>query len=167
MLEISPALERDMAKAAAGKIEAPPIENFLSDATLASVEEATRRAAEPVHAEDLCPISRAEASRRTTFDGEHLPGMPAVRRVVPAPFRRERVTGGRHGKTWQPVRADQVACGDMTELVGVVASAEQVVRREDIAGVADVAVGADVVLTGIGGVMVTVDAAASVRVFRS
>jgi hypothetical protein len=166
ILEIPDSLGRDLDKAAAGKIPAPPIEAFMSDSALEQAEKAARAAAEPVHAEDLKPVSAAEAAARTTFGGEHLPSLPSARRVIPAPFRRERVTGGRHGKTWQPVRADQVVPGDMTELVGKVAAAEPVLRREAVAGVPDVATGTGIVLTGIGGVTETVDAARQVRVFR-
>lgn len=167
MLEIPRSLERDMEKAAAGKIPAPPVEHFMSDAALQSAEDATRAAAEPVHAGDLKPISAAEAARRTTISGDTLPAMPATRRVIPAPFRRQRVTGGRHGKTWQSVPADEVVKGDMTECVGVVGDVASVIRRETVAGRAGVATGTDVVLTGIGGVAVAVDAASRVRVFRA
>jgi hypothetical protein len=167
MLEISPALERDMEKAAQGKIEAPPIEAFMSDAALQAAEDATRAASAPVHAEDLRPISAAEAASRRTFNGQTLPSLPAPRRVIPAPFRRPRISGGRHGKTWQSVPADEVVPGDMTELVGMVGTVRSMIRREDIAGVAGVATGTDIMLTGIGGVKVTVDVATRVRVFRS
>jgi hypothetical protein len=87
--------------------------------------------------------------------------------VIPAPFRRPRISGGRHGKTWQSVPADEVVPGDMTELVGMVGTVRSMIRREDIAGVAGVATGTDIMLTGIGGVKVTVDVATRVRVFRS
>jgi hypothetical protein len=166
MLEISPALDRDLDKAAAGKIPPPPIEAFMSDAALVQAERDTRAASEPVHAEDLRPISRAEAARRTTFDGEHLPGLPATRRVIPPPFRRDRIDVDHHGKTWRSIPADEVSSGDMTELVGKVTGIVSVLRRETIAGRAGVAVGTDIILTGAGGVTATVDVAAPVRVFR-
>lgn len=166
MLEIPASLSRDLDKAAAGKIPAPPIEAFMSDAALEQAERSTRASTEPVHAEDLRPISRAEAARRTTFDGEHLPGVPATRRVIPPPFRRPSARGGQHGKVWQSVRADHVHQDDMTECVGKVASAVSRLHREEVAGVPDVAAWVEVVLTGVGGVTVTVNAAAPVRVFR-
>lgn len=167
MLELSPGLTRDLDRAAAGKIPPPPIEAFMSDAALTEAERATAASRAPVHAEDLRPISRAEAARRTTFDGQSLPRAPATRRVIPAPFRRPSARGGGHGKTWQSVPAEQVNAGDMTELVGKVSLAQSVLRRDTISGHRDVAVGTDVVLTGIGGVTETVDAASQVRVFRS
>ena len=166
MLEISPALDRDLEKAAAGKIPPPPMEAFMSDAALQQAENATRAASQPLHAEDLRAISPAEAARRTTFDGEHLINAPARRRVIPEPFRRPGARGGQHGKTWQDVPADEVTYGDMTELVGKVAGVQSVLRRETVAGREDVATGTDVILTGIGGVTAVVDAAARVRVFR-
>lgn len=166
MLEISPALDRDLEKAAAGKIPPPPMEAFMSDAALQQAEDATRAASQPVHAEDLRPISRAEAASRTTFAGEHLPGLPATRRVIPPPFRRDRIAVDHHGKTWQSIPADEVTSGDMTELVGKVTGVQSVLRRETVAGHEDVAVGTDIILTGAGGVTAVVDAAARVRVFR-
>jgi hypothetical protein len=166
MLELSPGLTRDLDRAAAGKIPAPPIEAFMSDAALTEAERQTSAASAPVHAEDLRPISRAEAATRTTFDGQVLPRMPARRRVIPAPFRRPSARGGGHGKTWQSARADQVNAGDMTELVGKVAEVVSGLRRETIAGRENVATGTDIILTGAGGVTATVDAASQVRVFR-
>lgn len=120
MLEISPALERDMDKAAAGKIPAPPLEAFMSDAALQEAQDATDRAAAPVHAEDLTPISPAEAAARRTQHGESLPSMPVMRKVIPPPFRRPSVTGGSHGKRWQPVRASQVRKDDIITDLGLV-----------------------------------------------
>ena len=166
MLELSPALTRDLDRAAAGEIPPPPIEAFMSDAALTEAERATAAASAPVHAEDLRPISRAEAARRTTFGGQVLPRMPARRRVIPAPFRRPSARGGGHGKTWQSVPAEQVTAGDMTELVGKVAALTVLLRRETVAGHEGVAVGTDVVLLGVGGVSATVSATAQVRVFR-
>lgn len=166
MLTIPDSLGRDIDKAAAGKIPAPPIEAFMSDAALEQAARNTAAAAAPVHAEDLRPISSAEAAARTTFGGERLPPIPATRRVIPPPFRRDRIAVDHHGKTWQPVPADQVVPGDMTELVGKVTGVMSVLRRETVAGVPGVAVGTDIILTGAGGVTATVDAASQVRVFR-
>ena len=90
MLSIPDSLGRDLDKAAAGKIPAPPIEAFMSDAALEQVARNTAASGAPVHAEDLRPISAAEAAARTTFDGERLPSLPATRRVIPPPFRRDR-----------------------------------------------------------------------------
>jgi hypothetical protein len=166
VLEIPDSLGRDLDKAAAGKIPAPPIEAFMSDGALQAAEDATRASSAPVHAGDLTPVSAAEAARMATFDGQSLPRVTR-RRVIPAPYRRPRISGGRHGKTWQSVPADEVVPGDMTELAGKVADVRSVVRREEIAGRKDVAVGTDIIITGIGGVSAAVDVAARVRVFRS
>jgi hypothetical protein len=166
MLSIPDSLGRDLDKAATGKIPPPPIEAFMSDAALEQAERQTAAAAAPVHAEDLRPISRAEAATRTTFGGEHLPSLPATRRVIPPPFQRKRAAGGSHGKTWREIPAEQVICGDMTELVGKVKEMRSVLRRETVAGHQGVAVASEIVLTGTGGVTVTVPAASQVAVFR-
>ena len=165
-LEIPQSLANDLDKAAAGKIAPPPIEAFMSDAALEQIERNTAAAAEPVHAEDLRPISRAEAARRTTFDGAHLPSLPAPRRVIPAPFARARVTGGSHGKSWQNLRADQVRPGDIIPDIGKVTGAHEVIRRETVAGVAGVASRVEWVITGAGGVVRCYPPEARLRVFR-
>lgn len=167
VLQIPDSLGRDLDKAAAGKIAPPPIEAFMSDAALQSAEDATRAASEPVHAEDLKPISKAEAARRTTFSGEALPALPATRRVIPAPFQRPSVCGGTHGKTWQRVPARQVAEGDIVPDVGLVADVEERLLRETVAGIAEVAVGSEIVVTGAGGAVKAFRPAAQVRVFRT
>ena len=168
MVQLTPALERDLDKAAAGKIGPPPIEAFMSDSALQAAEDATRAASAPVHAEDLRPISKAEAARRTTFGGEILPSMPAPRRVIPAPFRRPTATGGAHGKSWhESVRADDLGVGDIIPDLGRVIRLREVIRREDIGGVQGVAAGTDVEVTGAGGLVRTFDAAVRLRVFRS
>lgn len=135
VLEIPESLGRDVDKAREGKIPAPPIEAFLSPGALEQAEKMT--SAEPVHAEDLVPISKAEAARRTTFDGEHLPAVPTTRRVIPPPFRRQRISIDHHGKTWQSVRADQVLEGDIVPDLGRVAEVAEAVlyspRRDFLA----------------------------------
>jgi hypothetical protein len=168
ILQIPDSLGRDLDKAAAGKIAPPPIEAFMSDAALEQAEKNTRAASEPVHAEDLKPISQAEAAVRTTFGGAVLPSLPAPRRVIPAPFQRPSVRGGSHGKSWhENVRADQVRAGDIIPDVGRVTRVDEYVTRETVAGVGDVATGVEVALTGAGGVVRVFDCAAPVRVFRS
>lgn len=156
----------------------PPIEAFLPDHVLQETQDATASA---VHAEALRPISKAEAARRTTFDGKTLPNLPSTRRVIPAPYRRDRVVGGSHGKTWGYVRADQVLAGDIIPEFGLVAEAGAKVRYRplhELLDVADwksvsaaklkepVAVGSTVVLTNPQGVTRNLDAGTQVRVFR-
>lgn len=166
ILEIPDSLGRDLDKAAAGKIPAPPIEAFMSDSALQASQDATTAASEPVHAEDLRPVSAAEAARRSTFDGQSLP-RTTRRRVIPAPFRRPRAVGGSHGKTWQSVRADQVVSGDIIPGIGLVMDVREVIRRETVAGVAGVATRVEWRVTGAGGVTKAFRPAEQVRVFRS
>lgn len=166
MLEISPALERDLDKAAQGKIPAPPIEAFMSDAALQEAQDATDAASAPVHAEDLTPISPVEAAARRTQHGESLPSMPTMRKVIPAPFRRPSVTGGSHGKRWQLVRAGQVARGDIIPDLGLVTGTEERVIRESVAGVGEVPVRTEIAVTGAGGLTRQFRLDAQVRVFR-
>lgn len=126
ILTIPESLGRDVDKAREGKLKSSlPVESFLSDNALRQIEDQTRKAATPVHAENLRPISSAEAQRRTTFDGETLPNMPATRRVIPPPFKRPRIELGHHGKEWTVLRAAQVQAGDLVPDIGLVTSVEE------------------------------------------
>jgi hypothetical protein len=165
ILEISDALGRDVDRYNAGSGPAPPMEAFISDAALEEVARNTSAAA-TVREQDMVPITKAEAARRTTFDGEHLPRVPSTRRVLPAPFRRERVSLDRHGRAWTTCRADKVEKGDVVPDVGRVESTEQVLRYETVAGVPDVAVGMKTILTGVAGNRVAFDPGFTVRAFR-
>jgi hypothetical protein len=170
ILEIPDSLGRDVDRYREGKLKnALPVEAFMSDAALSQVEQQTRAASAPVHAEDLVPITKAEAASRVTFDGEHLPRAPATRRVIPAPFRRPRFDLDRHGRTWGNCRADAVKTGDMVAVDGTafrVAGVETVIRYEMVAGIPDVATGMKVIITGIAGNQVVFEPGSSVRAFR-
>lgn len=170
ILEIPESLGRDVDAFYAGKRPAPPVEAFMSDAALEQVSRQTAEAAAPVHAEDLTPITKAEATARTTFDGEHLPKMPATRRVIPPPFQRPRFDLDRHGRDWTTCRVDDVKKDDMVAIGGqafrVACDAELVIRYETIAGIPDVAVGMKVIITGIAGNRVPFDPGSNVRAFR-
>ena len=166
VIEISDSLGRDVDKFREGRGEAPPMEAFMSDASLEQAERQTAAAAAPVHAEDLVPISRAEAARRTTFDGQTLPNMPTTRRVIPPPFRRPSISIAHHGRSWQPCRAEHVEVGDTVPDLGRVTSRQIVTRYETVAGIPDVAAGLKVILTGAGGIERSFDPAEQVRAHR-
>ena len=173
ILEIPDSLGRDVDAYRAGKLkDAPPVEAFMSDAALEQAAAQTAAASAPVHAEDLVPISKAEAARRTTFDGEHLPKMPAPRIVIPEPFRRPAVNlvsveGPTHGREWTSCPAENVLKDDVVVDVGRIACKPEIFTRyEAVAGVPDVAVGVKVKLTGIAGNQVVLDHGTRVRAFR-
>lgn len=167
ILEISDALGRDVDRAREGKIAPPPIEAFMSDAALGQVEAQTAAAAAPLHAEDLVPITKEEGARRTRFNGETLPSLPATRRVLPPPFRRQRIDISHHGREWTTCPAEAVKEGDMVVDVGRVAKdAETEIVRDTIAGVQGVAVGMKVILTGISGTRLAYEPGQPVRAFR-
>jgi hypothetical protein len=166
ILEIPDSLGRDVDRARAGTLKGSlPVEAFMSEAALNEVAANTAKNA-TVRQEDLVPITKAEAARRTTFDGEHLPRVPATRRVLPAPFRRERVSLDRHGRAWQACRADAVQPGDVVPEVGRVREVDTDIRYETVAGVPDVATGMKVILVGIDGSRTAFDPAQQVRAFR-
>ncbi len=152
ILEIPDSLGRDVDAYRAGKLkQAPDVEAFMPDAVKEQVAANTAKAA-PIHAEDLTPISGAEAGRRRTFNGETLPSMPATRRVVPAPFRRPSIHIEHHGRSWQSCRAGDVEPGDAVPDIGLVVAVRTEVTRETVAGVPDVATGMKTTLTGAGGI---------------
>ena len=166
ILEIPDSLGRDVDKARAGTLKGElPVEAFMSEQALNEVAQRTAANA-TVRQEDLVPITKAEAARRTTFDGEHLPRVPATRRVLPAPFRRERVSLDRHGRAWQSCRADAVQAGDVVPEVGRVAGIDTDIRYETVAGIPDVATGMKVILVGIDGSRTAFNPAQQVRAFR-
>jgi hypothetical protein len=165
MIEISDALARDVDRFHAGDGPAPPIEAFMSEDSLEQVARQTAGTG-TVRQEDMVPITPAEAARRTTFDGEHLPRVPRMSRVLPAPFRRERVDLTRHGRAWTECRADEVAKDDVVPDVGRIAAVEPVLRYETVAGIPDVAVGMKVILVGVAGNRVAFNPGDSLRAFR-
>jgi hypothetical protein len=167
VITIPDSLGRDVDKAREGKIAPPPMEAFMSDAALEQVEQQTAAAAAPLHAEDLVPITRQEGARRTTFDGETLPNLPATRRVLPPPFRRPQISIDHHGREWASCPVEAVKAGDMVIDVGRVAcDPEEEVQRDTVAGVSGVAIGMKVILTGISGNRLAYEPGSSVRAFR-
>lgn len=166
IITIPDSLGRDVDRYREGKGEAPPMEAFMSDASLEQVERQTAAADTPVHAEDLTPISAAEATERTTIRGDTLPRMPATRRVIPAPFRRPSIHVSHHGRTWQPCKAEDVELGDTVPDVGLVTGRQIVRRYETVAGVPDVLVGMKLILTGAGGIERAFDLTEPVRAHR-
>lgn len=162
-LPISDAMARDLDS---GRADHRSLDDFLPDSALQAIKDQNDAQA-TVHGENLVPISRAEAARRTTFDGEHLPtGIPKTRRVIPAPYRRDRVVGGKHGKKWQELPAGQVRRGDILFGQGVVTRTDTEVRHETVEGVEDVATGVDALIwSGLDNFTV-IDSRAVVRVFR-
>lgn len=157
VLEIPTSLGRDVDRAREGKAPAPPMEAFFSDAALESMVPDKG----PVRAEALTPISPADAARRSTFDGSTLPKHPVTRRVIPAPYRRDSIRAGRHGKTWQEALADTIRPGNMVPDVGMVIAVDQQIRRED-----GIPVGMELVLIGAGGCELVLDPGDRVKVFR-
>lgn len=120
-LQISDALGRDIDS---GKAANRDFADFLPDQVAQEIYDASRPG--PVRAENLVPISKAEARRRTTFDGESMPRFPATRRVIPAPYQRDRVVGGSHGKSWTTVIAGAVKVGDIITDIGLVTERREV-----------------------------------------
>jgi hypothetical protein len=168
IIEIPDSLGRDVDKARAGKLkDALPIEAFMSEESIAQVTAQTALASAPVHAEDLRPISAAEAAQRSTFNGSTLPGHPVPRRVIPEPFRRPRISIDHHGRDWTSCPVEKIEKDDMVVDIGRIAcDAETVTRYETVAGIPDVAVSVKVILTGIAGNRVPFSPGTRVRAFR-
>jgi hypothetical protein len=168
-------------------------------AALKDAREADR--SRPLHSETLRPITRAYANTimtgnpQGTLSRGTLPRAPSTRRVIPPPFRRERISirvPGEPQPQWRNVRAGDVQAGWIVPGVGRVvsvlrttrhaAAADQVpVFREELQvqgytgedaahlqgmyGHTRVAVGIDITLTGPEGASVTVDTMAEVQAF--
>jgi hypothetical protein len=54
-----------------------------------------------------------------------MPKFPATRRVIPAPFQRDRVIGGKHGKEWRVLQAQQIQPRDIIPDLGLVTLVEE------------------------------------------
>jgi hypothetical protein len=159
-LPITDAMARDLDN---GKADNRPIEDFMPDDVLQQMKDAQ---GPTVRAQDLLPISKAEAARRTAFDGESLPHAPATKRVIPAPFRRDRISGGKHGKSWREMAAESVEVGDIIPDVGLVRAVHKRIRYEGEGKLGPIAAGLDVFVTGGDGRTHRSDARDTVRVFR-
>lgn len=180
-LPISDAMGRDIDKGlAAGR----DVADFLPDSVAQEMYDMSHPA--PVHAENLVPISAAQAAEMRRIDpaSGSLPKFPATRRVIPAPYKRDRVVGGDHGKAWTLVTADKVRKGDIIlPDVGMVVSVQERVVYENLDLFAPgesgpqhlgnwkpddkVATRREYVVTGAGGNVVTYPSHAEVQVFRS
>lgn len=119
-LHISDAMGRDIDR---GLAKDRDITDFLPDHVNQALWDAQHPG--PVHAENLVPISKEEARKRTTFNGDEMPRFPATRRVIPAPFKRDRITGGSHGKAWTTIVAAGIVTGDIIPEIGLVTDAEE------------------------------------------
>lgn len=174
-LPISDAMGRDIDK---GIANGRDIADFLPDAVAQEMLDMSRPG--PVHAENLIPISPDHAREMRTQKGDTLPKMPATRRVIPAPYRRDRITGGRHGKSWQEVPPSAIQPGDIITDIGLVVIVGTAIRYESVADNVPegtelamwrpedkVAMSMDVVVTGAGGRAISYRAnGPDVRVFR-
>lgn len=168
IIEIPDSLGRDVDKAREGKLKhALPVEAFMSEESIAQVAQQSAAAAAPVHAEDLRMITKAEAARRSTFNGQTLPGHPVPRRVIPEPFRRPSINIDHHGRDWTTCAVEKVKEGDVVVDVGRIGrDPETEIVRGTVAGVAGVATGMKVILTGISGNRVVFAPGTIVRAFR-
>lgn len=186
-LHISDAMGRDIDK---GLAKDRDITDFLPDHVNQALWDAQHPG--PVHAENLVPISKEEARRRTTFNGEEMPRFPATRRVIPAPFKRDRITGGSHGKAWTTIAAAGIVAGDIIPEVGLVTDREERIVYTTRTAVSEglpwqsavialpgntlpvppeqaaemVALGVVIVVLGAGGNARTYDPGAEVKAFR-
>ncbi len=176
-LPISDAMGRDLDN---GRADNKALDDFIPDTVLQEMKD-RQDAQTTVRAQDLIPISKADAARRTTFGGETMPSLPKSRRVIPAPYRRDRVVGGKHGKSWHEMAAAGVEPGDIIPDVGLVQAVSTEVRHgalwaqhiHEDAGTVDgcpgcfaPAEGLDVIVYGGDGQPSRYDSKVILRVFR-
>jgi hypothetical protein len=156
---------------------------------------------QPLRGETLRPTTRAHANTLMTGNPQGtlqrgaIPRAPATRRVIPPPFRRERISirvPGEPQSQWRTVRAGDVQAGWIVPGVGRVVSVlrttrhaaaadkvpvfreelqvqgytgEDAARLQGMYGHTRVAVGIDITLTGPEGASITVDTMAEVQAF--
>jgi hypothetical protein len=97
-----------------------PLEALVSDKALEGFAAHVAKQAEPVHAEDLIPVSRNDPriAGPSFGNGSTLPNVPKMRRVIPAPFQRPSIHIDHHGKTWQRKLVTALKAGDIVPDVG-------------------------------------------------
>jgi hypothetical protein len=166
IIEIPDSLGRDVDRWKEGKGEAPPIDAFMSDASLDQVAAQTAQVARAVPAESLTPITHAQAASLTRFDGDTMPLIPRTQRVIPPAFRRPSIEISHHGRAWERVNAEDVARGDTVPGVGLVVKAETVRRLQPVDGWGGVVESMKVILTGKSGTSVAFDLGEQVQAHR-
>lgn len=181
-LNIPDSLGRDIDS---GKAANRDITDFLPDSMSQQLLDMSSPG--PVHAENLIPISAQQGAGLRTIDpaSGSLPKMPATRRVIPAPYKRDRAVGGSHGKAWMLTTAEKIAPGDIVTDVGLITRVisqvchdeEQQAKAEHIHLTRDIregcpacfppATGMEYEVTGAGGKILVYAAGTEVKVFRS
>jgi hypothetical protein len=152
------------------------------------IEERQKRAREPVRMEGLKPLP--DAMRAGVPGHGVIPGgpgaldaAPGMRRTIPAPYQRPRISIDHHGKTWGYARADTVSPGDIVVDFGKIEEAYERVVHKNLDELVDgdikydwatppyitgdqVAVGTDWVMVNIAGEVKVTDPDEQLRVFR-
>lgn len=132
------------------------------------LDERAKRQAEPVRMEGLKPLpaTMPRPSPGQIPSGPDALGLvPSVRRSIPAPYKRDRISAGRHGKTWGYLAADQVRVGDIVVDFGRVDSRGFKEYRDKVAG-HDVLVRQTVLVMNPLGELREFDLDEQLRVFR-
>jgi hypothetical protein len=153
-----------------------PIEAVLAKQDVDKLhEKAEAKTPEPVRLDGLTAVrARGAAGPRggplpgvlPGGDGSSIPLMPRITRTIPAPYARPRIEGGHHGKTWAYAPAESVEPGDIVVDFGKVAEAWPRLVMDEIAGIGQVPVSAEVVLVNIIGDQMAVPEEEQLRVFR-
>lgn len=162
-----------------------PIEAVISDKNSKSLHkqaelteqilaERRSRAKEPVHMEGLKPIP--DALRSTLPGAGVIPGgpeamglAPSMRRAIPAPYQRDRISIDHHGKTWGYMKASDVQPGDIVVDFGKIHMATGFVEHDtdfSSRGRPIVATREGIKLTNIAGDFRDFDSQEQLRVFR-
>jgi hypothetical protein len=131
-------------------------------------DERQKRATEPVHMEGLKPLPPG----LPRLPNGVIPGgsdattlVPSMRKTIPAPYQRDRISAGRHGKTWAYMSAEEVVPGDLVVDFGLVDARSEVTSYAMVAG-REVAVGVEIYLWNIADAEKVFDPAEQIRVFR-
>ncbi len=133
------------------------------------MEERQKRAAEPVHMEGLKPLPPGLPRLPNGVipgGSDALTMVPSMRRSIPAPYRRESINIGRHGKTWAYAQAGSVQPGDLVVDFGKIAAAsEELIYDEVVPGI-KAPVRAEIRLVNIAGEVRIFGQAEQIRIFR-
>lgn len=175
-----------------------PIEELVGEAAAEQMADRQAHRSDPVRMSDLTAVAKGDpriAGHMDFANGATVPQVPQVRRVIPEPFRRPSIgLVANHGKSWQRVRARQVAIGDVVAEFGRVVVKREETRYESRASLlgqyalplepgdvvlpgelemqvevpdVPVAVGIDIILVNVAATEMCVDERHELRVFAS
>jgi hypothetical protein len=135
-----------------------PLEAMVSGPAMEMLEDKIAERRRPLHLENLIPVPKGDPRvAPPRLDGQSLPQVPQMRRVIPPPYQRPSATIRQdHGRSWQDLAAAQAKVDDIVAGIGKIISTWRV---------PDTSAGEVVVLLGMGAVCKAFTPDAPLKIF--